>query len=1074
MRDILERELLQHATALRGLARDLVGARDADDVVQETALQALRTPPARGGALGGWLAGIVRHVASRHRRTEARRVRRESAVAREPIAADANADEGDTLRLLTDAVLALPQPYRAAVFARYLKGLDPSEIAAQSGEPVGTIKTRLKRGLALLRERFDARERERGGDWRAAFAGAFGLERAAAVAGLAGVLAMSTAMKWMCGGVAAAIAVAGTLVFSPLLSPTVEPALASVPDPALARAEAPRATPADAAQVAAAAADAERTAAEPTATPFAADAACIVRGRCVDEAGAPRAGVHARLSGRGGNTERIAAWRLLHGDPAEVDQRTETRADGAFEFRLASLSPLAFNLGMEGSGVAWWQCSWKELAAGTTDLGDVVLAPGTVLRGRVVDADGAPVPDANVRLERTPLETRDRGYEQGASTWTRKDGSFKMEWALRAGDYTVGIDEQIIERPTLVALTGDSEQYADVVLQRLSDADTIRGVVVDDEGAPVRRASIIPIMRDHGRIVGTDSEGRFRLVRREGMPSRVRLWVREAGYEFAMTDEIAWGRTDVRIVVAKGKALAVQVVRASDGSPVEDYVLRVLPASNSRNPLECEPRGDRHHAGGREAVTGLRVGAHQVAVEPVDAGLAIGVVRVVVTASGAAPVLVRLAPTRSRTVRVQRADGAVIAGATVRLVDPLGGNLTEVAAARALGEWRTFTGSKGLVLTAATTGVNGEATLQAPDDRTLGLLLPGPGHAPHAVANVVFPDDGPFVVTVSTGATLRGTIGPEAAFAEIRRRARIEVDETASPNAWPSIQLWRRDAAGTRESFPGLRKRCSVGKDGAFELTGVPQGRWRIVVLCLVADERGGGRCLEEDGGFVDVADGEVVTRTIDLAVVLPGELEGVVMHNGAPLAGAPVELRVRLADHPDGQSFHVEDVATDAAGRFRAQIRAGEYELTWMPVREMSGGVTVVAAERARVDVGKRTEQTFSLATGKVDVLVLDAAGKPVRNVVLECRDAGDVAQFSFAPTDGEGRATTECGIAPFTICVLPRRLQDPAAVRAHVQARLGQRDPFTDVRLTVGRFTPRAGETVTVEVHLPAEWER
>jgi hypothetical protein len=92
----------------------------------------------------------------------------------------------------------------------------------------------------------------------------------------------------------------------------------------------------------------------------------------------------------------------------------------------------------------------------------------------------------------------------------------------------------------------------------------------------------------------------------------------------------------------------------------------------------------------------------------------------------------------------------------------------------------------------------------------------------------------------------------------------------------------------------------------------------------------------------------------------------------------------------------------------------------------------------------------------------------------VLECRDAGDVAQFSFAPTDAEGRATTECGIAPFTICVLPKRLQDPAAARAHVQARLGQRDPFTDVRLTVGRFTPRAGETVSVEVRLPAEWER
>src|SRR5262245_55863523 len=266
--------------------------------------------------------------------------------------------------------------------------------------------------------------------------------------------------------------------------------------------------------------------------------------------------------------------------------------------------------------------------------------------------------------------------------------------------------------------------------------------------------------------------------------------------------------------------------------------------------------------------------------------------------------------------------------------------------------------------------------------------------------------------------------------------------------------------------------RCAVGKDGAFELTGVPPGRWRIVVLCLVAGER--GRFLEEEGGFVDVADGEVVTRTIDLAAVLPGELEGVVLHNGAPLASSPVQLRMRLADHPDGHSHHHEDVATDAAGRFRAQVRAGEYELTWTPVREVRSWVTVVASERVRIDAGKRTEQTFSLATGKVDVLVLEPSGKPAHNVRLECRDAGGVARFSFAPTDAEGRTTTECDVAPFTLCVLPKSLQDPAAAQAHAQARLGQSDPFTDVRMVVGRFAPRAGEKVALEVRLPPEWER
>jgi len=76
----VERELATHAQALRALARDLVGAADAEDLVQETALRALRSPPAAPHGLGAWLATILRRLAGNHRRGNRRRQRREGAA----------------------------------------------------------------------------------------------------------------------------------------------------------------------------------------------------------------------------------------------------------------------------------------------------------------------------------------------------------------------------------------------------------------------------------------------------------------------------------------------------------------------------------------------------------------------------------------------------------------------------------------------------------------------------------------------------------------------------------------------------------------------------------------------------------------------------------------------------------------------------------------------------------------------------------------------------------------------------------------------------------------------------------
>src|SRR5262245_7193210 len=82
--------LLANACWIRAMARELVGARGADDLVQETWLAALRRRENERN-LAAWLAGVVRHLARRARRGDRNRASREGA--RPPSAEAPPADE---------------------------------------------------------------------------------------------------------------------------------------------------------------------------------------------------------------------------------------------------------------------------------------------------------------------------------------------------------------------------------------------------------------------------------------------------------------------------------------------------------------------------------------------------------------------------------------------------------------------------------------------------------------------------------------------------------------------------------------------------------------------------------------------------------------------------------------------------------------------------------------------------------------------------------------------------------------------------------------------------------------------
>jgi len=202
--DRLAEELAQSASALRSLASDLIGRGDADDLVQETMLRALRSPPPERRGLRPWLATILRNLASNHRRDEQRRRSREQEHNVSRAAVGGEPTEPETLRAVTEALWQLPEPYQRTLTLRYFAGRTPTEIAQQTRSPLPTVKSRLRRGLQMLRERLD---RDRGPDWRTALCLATGLPiTGAAAATTASILLMAHTTKILLGTAAVAVA----------------------------------------------------------------------------------------------------------------------------------------------------------------------------------------------------------------------------------------------------------------------------------------------------------------------------------------------------------------------------------------------------------------------------------------------------------------------------------------------------------------------------------------------------------------------------------------------------------------------------------------------------------------------------------------------------------------------------------------------------------------------------------------------------------------------------------------------------------------------------------------------------
>jgi RNA polymerase sigma-70 factor (ECF subfamily) len=155
------RELYQrYAGRVLAIAQRCLGVRgDAEEVVQETFVEIWRRAgdfDDRRGSVGAWLTTIARTRAIdrlRSRSSANRASQASAAEAPEPVPSPGDsAIQRQTQERVRGALAGLPAEQRQVLELAYFEGLSHSEIAQRTGQPLGTVKTRVRLAMEKLQK----------------------------------------------------------------------------------------------------------------------------------------------------------------------------------------------------------------------------------------------------------------------------------------------------------------------------------------------------------------------------------------------------------------------------------------------------------------------------------------------------------------------------------------------------------------------------------------------------------------------------------------------------------------------------------------------------------------------------------------------------------------------------------------------------------------------------------------------------------------------------------------------------------------------------------------------------------
>lgn len=580
--------------------------------------------------------------------------------------------------------------------------------------------------------------------------------------------------------------------------------------------------------------------------------------------------------------------------------------DGAFALSVppAPGKEVLFRVRFAAKGAVGGELGGVYDASEADDLGEIPLAKGEALAGRVTGPGGKPVAGARVSLTARGRFDASSGLSpvpQEATTGA--DGTFRFESAASEGNELVvtatGLAPARVEaakrgaQPRSVVLAAPAALSGSV---KRRDGTPAAGVLVRYEGSGLET-----------RWVETGADGTFRLA---DIPARHGAVVADAGDDgFAEAASVTPGpgRPPVALTLAPPTVL--------EGRTLDVATLKAVPRVRLRIGDGERLRVARSGADGRYRVRGLRPGAWNVrADEP----------RYVLWTRHN----VALEKGTAKTLDVPLTRGASLAG---RVVDEDGRPVADAHVAVSPGEddvvalvSRALSGDPGARVRSRADGTFAASRLAPGENRRLTVNHPDFEKGTLGGISLVSGETrAGALVRLRRGLLVTGTVkDPEG-----NAIAGVEVSLMSS-----GVVRSARGGRMTRMSFGGFSELPSArsGADGRFELKGVPAGTWALTA-------KSPGRATETVDPLKLVRD----TRPEPVALVLaPGAaISGAVVRRTGEGAGGH-SVMVRPSGRPMAGGIRVDMMnATGSDGTFFIDgLKAGEtYDL------QLFGGLNVI-----------------------------------------------------------------------------------------------------------------------------------
>ncbi|MBL8901444.1 MAG: carboxypeptidase regulatory-like domain-containing protein [Planctomycetes bacterium] len=706
------------------------------------------------------------------------------------------------------------------------------------------------------------------------------------------------------------------------------------------------------------------------------DLRAAIRGRVLDDLGAPLAGASITLHGWGSNEERVARFGL----PAKWEDALAT-SDAAGRFLVRFETPPAYQFTLDLNAEGWVERSWRwsQLEQGTAlDLGDIQLVRGGRIYGRILDAQGA-----ELRGFRSVAISEIRtGIAGGAQPFSKSisitAGDVRYEaHGLPPGKFRVAADwgSYVWSKASEVTLGAGEAQQVDLVYE---GPDLARRIVVMPFD-PHRRTWQLEVREItlHGAPDGPrrvrHEHGRAEFTFDDLPPGTYRAVIDDPRFLPAERAGLIPG-SGYRLDVTGSSALELRVVDAANDEPIEPYrlVLRDRSQNSSHQSKVLRERGAEAPPGGVYA--GLLPGAWVIEVEAEGYGSArVELEDCAPNARRAARV--ELAKPASLVVQVLDAEGAPLRGVQLMLwpefaLDPQNSlgpesqrqqsrqkqqstlregatdaegrfHFEAVGAGRyELEAWRSAVSLLRVAPLALSSGATEEQTLRWP---ALGSL-----HV-QVLLHELFPREA------------------------VELRAERVIDPNDAAENLLQLQMQHRPQSLWNDL------RAAIDARGEARFADLPPGRWMV---WLAPRQRAPADRATPIHAFCAVGIARVEPNSaaelvLDLSDRLPIDVQVLVKVNGLPAEGARVSLEIASEVAKPRQALRVE-ATTDREGLARmAGLLSGDYALQ---AYARNGAFRLESPRPIALTPGTTApfEVHFTLARGRLQC-VDEASGAPL-----------------------------------------------------------------------------------------------